>query len=381
VNPTREAGGKNPAIGITMREGLLQEAMRRLSIMDLWCRRGWAGKPGKSCHFPGENRDRRSKASCSIFTATTGRHAGLQLLKDHKAGKTYDAPGLLAEVEGLSIKDACRHFIELAGVKPIDTPEGKKSKSPPASKPCYPPRQESPKPPPFDSRILQPRELDADEVEAIATTRGVNCRTIERLAAFGVIHAVTLTAPLKLPIPRQSLPMAAWAMHTPQWDSFRLRPFCGQFPGFGGRFHKSLTPTGGGCGVPVWIGPENAERALIVEGEGDAIGAVEIARRERKPEGLAVIVMFSASIALHTSFLPRLHGRRVRIAPHCGDSKNQGIIAAVKWAACCRPWAAAVEIFDLSRLAMPDGRPVTDLGDLARCTDDVLNGLKGVTTW
>ena len=363
-----------------MRDGLLQEAMRRLSISDLWRARGWAGQPGKSCHFPGEDRDRRSKASCSIFTATTGRHAGLQLFKDHKAGKTYDAPGLMAEVESLSIKDACRIFIELAGVKPLDPPDGKRSKTPHIPKSPAPSREESAKPSPFDFSVLSPRDLDADEVEAIANTRGVSVRTVESLMKWGVIHAVTLTASLKLPIPRQSLPMAAWALHTPDWISFRLRAFCGLFPGFDGRTSKSLTPTGGGCSVPVWIGPENAERLLIVEGDGDALGAVEIARRERKPEGLAVVVIFSAAIAIPSAFLPRLHGRRVRIVPHCCDSQRQGEIAAVKWAACCRPWAAAVEIFNLSGLTMPDGGSVTDLGDLALCPDETLHGLE-VTTW
>lgn len=361
-----------------MGKELLQEAMRVMSITALWKNRGWLGRPGKSCNFP--NDTDRKKAACSIFTATTGRHIGMELLKDHKMGQTYDAPGLLAVVESLPLKEACRLFISLAGVKPIDSPDGKRSKAPHVPKSPVPSREGSPKRPPFDFSVLEPRELDADEVEAIATTRGVSCRTVERLAAFGVIHAVTLTAALKLPIPRQSLPMAAWALHTPEWASFRLRAFCGAFPGFDGRTSKSLTPTGGGCSNPVWIGPENAERVVVVEGDGDAFGAVEIARRERKPEGLAVVVIFSASIAIPTSFLPRLQGRRVRIVPHVGDSKRQGEIAACKWSESIKFWAAAVEIYSLAGLALPDGRPVTDLGDLALVPDETLKDLE-VTTW
>ena len=365
-----------------MSAGSLQEAMRHLSITELWKRRGWAGTPGKSCRFP--NDTDRKKAACSIFTATTGRHAGCQLLKDHKRGLTWDAPGLLAEVEGLTIKDACRCFVGLSGVKPLDdsTARGIANRRRSASpiKPTHAQQQEPPKPPPFDFRVLSPRDLDADEVEAIATTRNVSARTVESLMKWKAIHAVTLSPDLRLPIPRVARPLSAWALHSPEWDSFRVRPFVGVFPGFDGQTHKSLTPSGGSCANPVWIGPENAKRVLLIEGEGDALGAVEIIRRERKPEGLAVVVMFSSSLSVPSSFLHRLEGRRVRIVPHVGDSKRQGEIAAVKWAASIKPWTEAVEIFSLAGLAMPDGRDVGDLGDLAQCPDDLLNAL-GVTTW
>lgn len=366
-----------------MRDGMLQEAMKALSITELWKRRGWIGTPAKSCNFP--NDSDRKKAACSLFTATTGRHAGNQLFKNHKSGLTYDAPGLLAEVEGLTIKDACRLFVELSGVKPLDDgATGRttnRKKTAPSIKSTIPPSQEAPKPPPFDYRVLNPRDLDADEVEAIATTREVSARAVESLMKWGVIHAVTLSPELKLPIPRDARPLTAWSLHTPDWDSFRVRPFVGSFPGFSGQTHKSLTPSGGSCVNPVWIGPENARRVLLVEGEGDALGAVEIIRREQKPEGLAVVVMFSSSIGIPSPFLHRLEGRRVRIVPHVGDSKRQGEVAAVKWAASIKAWTEAVEIFTLSGLAMPDGRAVGDLGDLAQCPDEMLNALKGVTAW
>jgi hypothetical protein len=281
----------------------------------------------------------------------------------------------------MTIKDACRLFIEIAGVKPLDAPCVRRSKPASALKHPAPSREEPPKPPPFDFRVLNPRNLNAEEIDAIATTRGVSARTVESLAKWAVIHAVTLSPDLKLPIPREARPMNAWAIHTPDWNSFRLRPFCGQFHGFDGQTFKSLTPSGASCAHPVWIGPEDAPRVLIVEGEGDAIGAVEVARRERKPEGLVLVVMFSSSIGMPATFLPRLEGRRIRIVPHVGDSKRQGEIAAVKWAASIRPWAAAVEIFSLAGLAMADGRVIGDLGDLCQCPAELLNALKGVTSW
>jgi hypothetical protein len=366
-----------------MRGGLLQEAMHHLSITELWKRRGWTGVPGKSCHFP--NDAGRKKAACSIFAATTGRHAGCQLLKDHKRGVTWDAPGLLAEVEGLTIKEACRIFVALSGVKPLDCPTAGRSAnrrhSAPPINPAVLPREEAPKPHPFDFRVLNPRDLDADEIEAIATSRGVSARSVESLAKWGVIHAVTLSPDLKLPIPREARPLNAWALHCPSWGSFRLRPYIGQFPGFDGQGHKSLTPAGASCSNPVWIGPEHSERVLVVEGEGDAIGAVEIIRRERNPVGLAIVCVFSSSIGIPSPFLHRFERRRVRITPHVGDSKHQGEIAAIKWAASLKPWAAEVHIFSLAGITMPDGREVGDLGDLAQCQDDILQRCGGVTTW
>lgn len=367
-----------------MGNGLLQEAMRALPIRELWKRRGWAGAPGKSCHFP--NDADRKKAACSIFTATTGKHAGIELLKDHKRGMTWDAPGLLAEVEGLPIKEACRLFIGLAGVKSLDEypqPRPKnRRKASAAPKVDAASTDKPPAPVPFDFKVLRPHDLDSDEIEAIATTRGVSVRTIEHIASFNCLHGVALTAWLRLPIPRQSLPMWAWALHAPDWRSFRLRPFCGKFPGFNnGQEHKSLTPAGGSCAWPVWVGHPSATRVLVVEGEGDCLGAWEIARRERAQEGLAVLVMFSSSLSVPSSFLPRLEGKRVRIVPHCGDSRRQGEVAAVKWAAALRPWAADVHVFSLVGLTMPDGRDVGDLGDLAQCPDGILSRCGGVARW
>lgn len=357
---------------------LLLEAMRSVSISELWARRGWSGRAGKSCHFPN---DTEGKPCCSVYVANEGRRAGIQLLKNHQTGFTYDAPGLLSAVEGMPIKEACRTFISLAGVKQLeDSVANRGTNQRKQSSQVKPVREEVAKPV-FDFRLLNPRELDADEIEAIATSRDVAARAIETVMKFGVIHSVTISRELTLPIPTEIRPFQAWAFHSRCWQSFRLRPYVGTFPSFQGRKCKSLTPSGGSCAMPVWIGAEDAQRILVVEGEGDALSAVDIMRREQSSDGLAIVVMFSSSLRIPSSYLARFDGRKVRIIPHVGDGKRQGEIAACKWSASLKPWAAEIEIFTLNDLVTAAGHPVGDLGDLCKCSPDILQSLKGVTAW
>lgn len=364
-----------------MKTGLISAAKLRYSITAMCADLG--SEVSKTCHFPGAPADGK-KPACSVFV---GRD-GWELFKDHRAGESYDGPALLARILGISKGDGCRKFIEMSGlVKPLDAKNtgkstgAKRRKPAPAPKAVPEAKAKPPVAPPFDYRLLSPCELDADEVEAVATTRSVSVRAVEWLMHWGVFHTVTLSPDLKLPIPREARPFKAWALHSPDWQSFRIRAFAGLLPGFDGHYHKSLTPSGASCSSPVWIGCEDAGRVVVLEGEADAIGAAEIIRRERSFEGLAVVVMFSSSISIPSSFLHRFSGRRVRIVPHVGDTKRQGEIAAAKWAAALKPFADDIQIFTLAGLLMGDGQAVGDVGDLAQCTDEVLKSLGGVTTW
>jgi len=364
-----------------MKTGLISAAKLRYSITAMCADLGY--EVSKTCHFPGAPADGK-KPACSVFV---GRD-GWELFKDHRAGESYDGPALLARILGISEGDGCRKFIEMSGlVKPLDaqnTGKGnaaKRRKPAPAPKAVSEAKAKVPVAPPFDYRLLSPCELDADEVEAVATTRNVSVRAVEWLMRWGVIHAVTLSPDLKLPIPREARPFKAWALHTSDWQSFRIRAFAGLIPGFDGHYHKSLTPSGASCSSPVWIGCEDATRVLVVEGEGDAVGAAEIIRREKSADGLAVVVMFSSSLSIPPYFLHRFSGRRVRIIPHIGDTKRAGEIAAAKWAATLKPFAGDIQIFNLTGLRMPDGQAVEDVGDLAQVRDEILKSLGGVTTW
>src|SRR4029450_5336009 len=87
----------------------LDLAKCHLAIHDLWQLRKWPGKPGRSCRVPYRE---DGAPSGSVL-------AGGRLFHDFASGETFDAPGLLARVEGLEAHDACRLFMALAHGAPI----------------------------------------------------------------------------------------------------------------------------------------------------------------------------------------------------------------------------------------------------------------------
>ena len=89
----------------------LNAAKAKLTLSDLWRLRGWPHESARECFAPFRPDDRRK--SFSVFTSASGEELG----KDFKSGDVFDAPALLAAVEGLDMREACRLFIELAGVK------------------------------------------------------------------------------------------------------------------------------------------------------------------------------------------------------------------------------------------------------------------------
>ena len=116
----------------------LHEAKDRLRIPELWRLRQWPGEPGKSCPCP----YRPDKAaSGSVFKE------GL-LFKDFATDEVMDAPALVAKVEELERAEACKLFIELAGVR-----SGQGSTPPPRPRPRPRPRPE----PPPDAALVQPQ--------------------------------------------------------------------------------------------------------------------------------------------------------------------------------------------------------------------------------
>jgi hypothetical protein len=63
-----------------------------------------------------------------------------------------------------------------------------------------------------------------------------------------------------------------------------------------------------------------------------------------------------------------LVGKKVRILM---DQDEAGLAAATRWTEQLTIAGAAVETFSLADLTQPDGSPVVDLNDLARCPSEV----------
>lgn len=146
----------------------LEIAKEKLRIPELWEARGWPGNPGRSCQVP--YRD-DSKPSGSVF------RDGM-LFHDFGLGETLDAPALLGRVEDLDTKEACRRFLSLAGVEAGETADFPEDRPPRASRQ---PTRSKPKLPTF-------REPSADEMEAIATQRGIRSGACELARLLGFLR-------------------------------------------------------------------------------------------------------------------------------------------------------------------------------------------------
>jgi len=110
---------------------------------------------------------------------------------------------------------------------------------------------------------------------------------------------------------------------------------------------------------------------VLVEGIPDFIYAQHLVLREKKRLKVGVVAMLSAMPAIDTSALIYLHGKTIRIIPHLDKA---GLKGADRWKKqLLEAGAKAVDMFDLSGLRRPDGRPVKDLCDLTGFTTEQLN--------
>lgn len=146
---------------------------------------------------------------------------------------------------------------------------------------------------------------------------------------------------------------------------------------------------------------------LLVEGGPDMLAAYHFLLHFRMLERVAVVCMLGASNKIRSDALPFFKGKRVRImadADALKDDENPkkrrvpGMQAAARWAGQLTEAGAAVETFNLGPVydsgsllkwaagdikaaevtvmmpgfEMPDGTPVKDLNDLAKCSASVL---------
>jgi hypothetical protein len=323
----------------------LDLAKERLGIERLAELRAWDWKPGKTCRLPYQP-DRNE--SGSVFE-------GGRLFHDFTSGETMDAPALLARVEGLSNVEACKLFIELAGVKPGDVPRD--DLRPPAPAPTMRDRAESPRAKPELPYLAKPGRED---VARIAALRGLSVEGVTLAARRGFLYVATLNG------------RRCWALADASRWLCQLRPLDGKpFVKQDGGTFKARTCRGSWGAWP--LGCVEAARfasVALVEGGGDFLAAWHFIAAEGAGAHCAPVGMLGAGHRIPAAALPHFAGKRVRIFAHIDPpnprGERPGYEAAAKWELQLAEAGATATTFDLSGLTQNDGSPVADLNDLAR---------------
>lgn len=341
------------------KDGPLAAALQKVSVSELWRLRRWAGEPGKSCGVPYRPEDRR--ASGSVFL---GRD-GLERFHDFKAGETYDAPGLLAVVEGIDGREACRRFIEIAEVRAEDwksaAPVRRRS---PVPRVTVPESQTRTKP-----ELPPARDLTAEEIARLAELRGLTEAGVEFAAMLGLVKRVEWSGEPSWMI----CDSLGWNAQVRRFDG---RPFILS----DGREVKSFGIPGSWGSYPIGLpSVREVERVLLVEGVPDLVAACDFIVSEGAELECAAVCMTGASLWIPGEALAELRGKRVRIFPHVGDSTGAGEAAGLRWQTQIRGAGASAHCFDLGGLVLPDGRPVSDLNDAANLSAEVRAGLGRVS--
>jgi hypothetical protein len=339
-----------------MGESLIQLAKERLDIPTLWRLRGWPREPGRECYRPYAPEDTRK--SGSVFQE--GR-----LFRDFKTGETFDAPALLALVEGMSNSAACCLFIDLAGVARDRSQSREPAKRQPPRVPPSLPRETVAREKPTLPAL---REPEPDELEMIGERRNVTLRGPELAATRGLLHVCQYGG------------AACWAVtDSARWNCQFRRMDGSAFDG-NGTPKKTLGIRGGWAAWPIGAADMGLrENVLLVEGSGDFIAAHAFAWIEGTAEKTSVVCIPGASVRLPHEALTLFQGKRIRIFPHL-DASGAGEEAALRWETqLLSSGAALVECFDLSGLFKPCGGPVGDLNDLALLPRHEIEGLGNLT--
>jgi hypothetical protein len=278
------------------------------------------------------------------------------LLKDFRSGKVFDAPGLLAEVEGLSLPDACKLFIELAGVQSGASSFPRHDEPRPCAAVYDPAEREKPQFPPLDRGR-------AGDVEALARLRSVSVEAVSLAIERGLLRFA------------DSMEGRAWLV----LDSSRWCGIARRLDGAGWeclRGAKARMLRGSRGAWPIGA-PDVAPFPClaVVEGGPDALAAFEFALRSGVVERLGVVVMPSASSAIPADSLPFFADKRCRVFM---DSDAPGRAAFARWASQLAEVGAEVDGFDFSGLFRADGEPVRDLNDALLLSVDSWERFGGV---
>jgi hypothetical protein len=188
-----------------------------------------------------------------VFTSSSGE----ELAKCFKSGDVFDAPALLAAAEGLDMRDACRLFIELAGVKgeAHEQPHGPRvPRARQITRPAAPVREK-----PLLPALKSPTGAEAEQ---IARQRHVSPECVLHAAALGLLFVA------------QWRGFPSWCVtDSARWNCQFRRMDGKPFPHPAGA-KKTLAAPGSWASWPIGAADiGTAESVLLVEGSGDFLAA------------------------------------------------------------------------------------------------------------
>ena len=220
------------------------------------------------------------------------------------------------------------------------------------------------KPPPTKPkpRKLELPTLDGgspDEIEKVARNRRLNPYAVEMAVKLGSLRFATVCGE------------RSWILTDAGNKIAEARRLDGEpFPEVGSLGQrKAHTLRGSSKSWPVGLhldhGPaEQARKIMLVEGGPDYLAAFHF-MVHFKALGLQPVAMLGASTFIDPEAVEILARRRVRIYAHHDPKNSAGMTAARRWFRQLRDAGCAVDGFSFEGIKRTDGKPVTDLNDLA----------------
>ncbi len=308
----------------------LTAAKSRLDVAAVWELLGLPGEARRSCRCP-LHEDR--SASFSIFAEGAA-------WKCHAGCGQGDAIRFLQCARQLSIRDALREFVRLAGLDPATS---------------------RPWPAPMPVR-LKPR---ADAPTPAPAWPPMHAGTLADHGRLAALRRVSVTS-VRLASERGMVRFGTWR-GWPAWfvcdDSRRVaqaRRLDGALWWSDGP--KAQTLPGGCASWPVGVSESNGFPLIaLCEGGPDLLAALHLALCAGREADVAPVVLLGASQRIQADALPMFTRRRVRIFPHADAAGHE---AAKVWTRQLLEVGAQVDAYDLTPFRTVAGAKLKDLNDL-----------------
>lgn len=262
------------------------------------------------------------------------------LFHDFATGDAGDVVDFFQRASGLSRRDACLKFIELAGGHFLPRPTMHSPGCMAAkSKPTFP----------------RFNKGTTAELRRLAKLRNIGCEGLEWANERGLLWFATLKGhPAWVITDAARLNGQARRMDGGLWEHLKGCP-------------KAWTLPGSSASWPIGINEARPFPAIaLCEGGPDFLAAHYLALWEQashcswRDVQCAPVAMLGANQRIHENALSLFAGKRIRIFGHDDEA---GRLAVERWALQLQTVGAKVDAFRFAGLRQVDGKPVKDLND------------------